>query len=382
MANDKEAIGELELPHVIADSASQYSLHPCLVDGALRVIFGIYYSSNDALLLRAPFSIDSLSLFKPLDTKCYVYAKFDEQSSGDLSGKIDYYLCNLDNEIAAVIKGFTCRVLQKQVETHDDLFLYQPKWLPENIPSQATRLNACVIYSDDQSDRQPWMSMAQLILWVKPGTHYQQLADDQYQINPSQPADYKKLLSDITQRGIDISHQLHLWNLKNSADMDNQLTNGLYSLLNLYQALDAVAKSNQTINLLYVFDSKTTDSQPVDEAVGSFMKAMKYSKPYWHASSIQFNAASENITQIASRLLNEFGNENNDIRYENNLRLVRRLAPVDSGILSGDNQLSRLKEKGVYLVTGLGWNRVCRRTIFSKAFPCQVSVDGSQTTKP
>ena len=82
---------------------------------------------------------------------------------------------------------------------------------------------------------------------VRPGRSFARLASDRFEIDPDNPADYQRLLSEITAQGKFPRTIVHLWSVCDSlpgqdslGDLAEAETMSFYSLLFLGQALGAI----------------------------------------------------------------------------------------------------------------------------------------------
>ena len=297
-SNEEEVLAALELPAEVTADAKEYVLHPSLMDGALRALLGLSYTSTKIIPLRIPFSLDLLTIYKPVNANCFAYAR------PSMDGKQDVLICDANGEVSVVIKGFDSREYKAEQEKVAELLLYQPQWLAAESTQSAQAVEDCIIFAEESLASDKWKEVAKRVIWVRPGERYQRVADNIYQIRIDIADDYKQLLTDLTKQGINTQYILHLVNItRQHKNISTSLADGLYSLLYLLQASDQVKQAEEPLRCLFGFKSVTTESNPEYEAVAGLLHALKMMKPYWQLSTIQFDETA--CQQLAKYLLAE-----------------------------------------------------------------------------
>nr|WP_274518184.1 beta-ketoacyl synthase N-terminal-like domain-containing protein [Dickeya dianthicola] len=114
---DIQAIARIELPACVADTRSQFFLHPSLMDSALQIAAGLLVDA-DRPEFALPFALESLEMF-PRDTAAalpetlWVWARFKAGSSkADRVRKMDYDLCDEAGDVWVRLSGFSSRVVE------------------------------------------------------------------------------------------------------------------------------------------------------------------------------------------------------------------------------------------------------------------------------
>lgn len=185
--------------------------------------------------------------------------------------------------------------------------------------------------------------------------------DASYTVNPKEPDHYEKLFKDLRRTERVPGKILHLWGItgKNEDAIDDTLDLGFYSLLYLAGAI-----GNQhllaDITLLAVTDNMqdvTGDEvlSPAKAAVPAAGKiiSQEYLNINFRSIDILLPAPeSRKRKKLVDRLSGELTAETSDLDvvYRGNFRWVQVYEPLSMPAPTAGN--SRLKEKGVYLVTG------------------------------
>ena len=74
-SNATEVLQELDLPSGYEETGGYFGLHPCLMDGALRNGMIQYITGEVDAPLSVPFMMDTLTIYKPVQRKCYAYSQ-------------------------------------------------------------------------------------------------------------------------------------------------------------------------------------------------------------------------------------------------------------------------------------------------------------------
>ncbi|MBU3187800.1 type I polyketide synthase [Clostridium estertheticum] len=70
--NKNEALSEIELPLICSENATEFLLHPSLIDGALQTAMALVEIKNNKVVYM-PFSLGKIEIVKKIKNKCYVY---------------------------------------------------------------------------------------------------------------------------------------------------------------------------------------------------------------------------------------------------------------------------------------------------------------------
>ncbi|MGD2087207.1 MAG: SDR family NAD(P)-dependent oxidoreductase [Candidatus Aminicenantes bacterium] len=213
-----------------------------------------------------------------------------------------------------------------------------------------------------------------VVIRVKPGPGFahtptkRDQQDNEYIINPAIPGDYDALLNELRSNRQYPQRIVHLWNVtapgtESSNDEDNE-NNAFFGLLHLVQA---IGKQNQDdrIHLAVVTSSM---QEVTGEEILSPQKALAlgplmvtpHEYPNIRCSAIDIvtpepgsKKEKKLVKQLAAELASHFPDR--IIALRGNYRLVQTFEPAHLGPV--ENKVPRLREKGVYLITG-GWGGI------------------------
>lgn len=348
--NHQEVLAELEMPEEISAEAENYVLHPSLLDGALRVVLGLFYARpQKSLTLSLPFSMDDLIILKPIRSPTFVYAKPSKEETLE---KIDVTLTNEQGEIAVLIKGFAVREFKKTA-SESTIFLYQPSWFKEEKANNLPAADSAIIFAKKDIPQTLWENVVKKIIWVRPGESYKKITENEFSIRPESKNDYEQLLKDLIQSGIDVKNILHMWNCSGAgkwqdATWETQLNTGLYSLFYLFQALDKTCEQESELRCLFVYKSIEAANQPQHDAIAGLMHSLKLVKPFWQTANIEISDELYQTEDGVNKLINELEIKEFEVRYAMQDRFVRRLEKLNEI----ENVSPSLKQGGVYLLTG------------------------------
>nr|WP_315824593.1 polyketide synthase dehydratase domain-containing protein [Paraflavitalea speifideiaquila] len=140
-----QALAQLSIPGSVANTLSQYALHPSLLDAALQSVIGCMITPGilpDRLPLAIPFAIRRLQILHPCTPAMWAYIKHDQAQGGVGANGLtfDIDLCNEAGEICVQIVGFTSRELEKQegIQTKPTTLLLEPYWQEKKISASPT----------------------------------------------------------------------------------------------------------------------------------------------------------------------------------------------------------------------------------------------------
>ncbi|MBW4636668.1 MAG: SDR family NAD(P)-dependent oxidoreductase [Gloeocapsa sp. UFS-A4-WI-NPMV-4B04] len=196
----------------------------------------------------------------------------------------------------------------------------------------------------------------QNVITVRVGAEFRKLSDRLYTLNPRQGNDYDALLKQLLAEDKFPKAIAHLWNVTPKSNLGEDL--GFYSLLFLAQALGKqhLSESLQITVISNNMQQVTGAEVLCPEkalAIGA-VKVIPQEYPNLSCRSIDIDLpslGSWQAEQLINQLLDELQNESSDsIAYRGNHRWVEDFQPVQ--LPESGAQTPRLREKGVYLITG------------------------------
>jgi len=178
------------------------------------------------------------------------------------------------------------------------------------------------------------------------------LGRDTYSIRPQHPADYRQLLATLIQQHGLPSNIIHLWSqasfVSESMALNAQLEVSLFSIFHLSQAL-LEQKPLEPIQLLYIYLETPEALQPQYAALSGFAKTIRLENPKLSYKTI----AVSTLDKVMDIVLTDFQmSDGVEIRYDDNQRWVKRLQEFDEAATVDAEITNKLKENGVYLITG------------------------------
>ncbi|HIE00798.1 MAG TPA: alpha/beta fold hydrolase [Thiotrichaceae bacterium] len=346
--NDTEALSRLVLPASLQSGFNDFVLHPTLMDGALQTVIGLMGSSISGTPL--PFALAEISLIKPLPEQCYAYVTLTPESHDLNVKKFHLWLVDDRGQVLLKLKDFSVRA-PRTIET---TMYYQSVWEPQISPiqTQAQSISQVLLFEHDETRYQALQArLGCEVIWVKPAARYQALGNQVYAINPAQAADYRQLLASLAQQHQFPSHIIHFWSqapfVTDSTVLANQIDLSLYSVFHLSQALFA-QRLKAPIQLLYLYLEPDNAPQPQYAAFSGFAKTIRLENPKFIYKTVALSSLSELVDSVLTEIQTT---DSVEIRYAHNQRWVKRWKawePVPESPIPE----TRLKEQGVYLVTG------------------------------
>ncbi|MFF2529130.1 SDR family NAD(P)-dependent oxidoreductase [Brevibacillus sp. NPDC058079] len=121
-----QVLAKLILPLSVTGSEDQYVLHPSLMDSALQASVELTLSSRHVMSLDSqakrkpvmPFALEEIEIISPCTSEMWAYVRYSDGSqAGDKVEKYDMDLCDDTGTICVRMKGFTSRVLEREIQT-------------------------------------------------------------------------------------------------------------------------------------------------------------------------------------------------------------------------------------------------------------------------
>ncbi|TAL50494.1 MAG: SDR family NAD(P)-dependent oxidoreductase, partial [Methylovulum sp.] len=135
-AGNSQVLAKLALPDCVADTETQYVLHPSLMDGALQAsigfVLGVAADSESAGRQAAlPFALEGLEIFASCTASMWAWIRFSEGSlPGDKVQKLDIDVADEAGCVCVSMKGFSLRSADEQPPAPDKsgYLLFSAEW--------------------------------------------------------------------------------------------------------------------------------------------------------------------------------------------------------------------------------------------------------------
>jgi acyl transferase domain-containing protein/thioesterase domain-containing protein/aryl carrier-like protein len=231
---------------------------------------------------------------------------------------------------------------------------------------RAENIGPCLIFEDSQGLGACIGKMlrrrGELCLTVQRGKSFARLAAERFEIDPNNPADYQRLLSEIAAMGKFPRSIVHLWSICESTQPDESLDNlsmtetmSFYSLLFLGQALGAI-DNEVPVQLAIVTNSLHRVSgeailDPSRALIAGPCGVIPRELPGVSCINIDVAISSaDKLKEGAQQIVAELEARSNEspVAYRSN----RRWVPTFARVREQTSQPIVLRDRGVYLITG------------------------------
>jgi acyl transferase domain-containing protein/thioesterase domain-containing protein len=195
------------------------------------------------------------------------------------------------------------------------------------------------------------------VVLVRASEHYRKTARDEYTIRPGVREDYDNLLADLAQRSTTPRNIVHLWNVQvDSAQrsLDANLDLSFYSLLFLAQAIGEQDLSD--IEIAVVSDRlHSTGGESISDPVSATLlgptRIIPQEFPRITCRNIDVDLVGSGAAQVAAQIIAE-----HSLPFTEPVVAIRGgerwIEHLERAGLRGSSSPSRLRQKGVYLITG------------------------------
>lgn len=237
-----QALSRIRVPAGV--DPARYACHPALLDACGQVLASLIPEADrsaafvlggvDEVLIHANPGVPAWAQAMPVES----------WRSDSFSG--DLVVTDADGRVIVQIKGLRLQYLQPPETVRDpSRWFHELRWrqLPQ-VPDAPTPGERRLVFADRAGIGE---ALAAGVL-VSPGTGYRRLAPGRYEIDPSAPAEYRRLLAAVREEfdGVGPRDVVHLWTLDAdpvdpSSPVDTQAADaervGSASVLRLVQAL-------------------------------------------------------------------------------------------------------------------------------------------------
>ncbi|MBD2342289.1 SDR family NAD(P)-dependent oxidoreductase [Calothrix sp. FACHB-156] len=244
-------------------------------------------------------------------------------------------------------------------EVTPNRWLYELEWQPQkhstSIDQQRTTGNWLLFAEPGDVAKGLVEKLGAGCVIVSPGSSYQKIDEKHYQLNPTAPEEFKRLLGDIAQNS-QLQGIVHMWSLPTTnSQLKIALEYGCASLLHLVQAL--IHNQRQVAPLWVVTQgamSVGTDKEAVQvqqTPVWGLGRVVSLEHPELQCRllDLESNTKAEELVRLLRQELNSQDDEN-QIAYRQGERRVARL--VRRQTTTEQKQEITIVPEGSYLITG------------------------------
>lgn len=383
-----EALARIHLP-AAAGTPDRYHMHPTLLDAGLQVL-----SSMMPLEPYLPASIGSLRLYDVPAHGLWAHAtrrtenKYDQVVVGDIR------MFNSDGQVVADMQGLHLQRRKVAADETADEWLYDLRWEVATYPAphssktlQDDWQGSWLILTDGQELGHRLASLLEghglNCTFVSAGESYAQRGPRQYQLNPSRPEDFRRLLNEVFTAGPPLKGIVHLWNQGVAVGSENfplrlqaAQDRGSIGVMHLVQALSA--RDGTAPPRLWLV---TRGAQPIDgidecglvqSPLLGFGRVLANEHPELRCARVDVDPGrgSNSAELLLAEMLTE--DREDEVAYRGGTRYVQRLArhvpPVlapsepGSGMVVTDETPFRLDTSGPGVLDNLRLGLVARET--------------------
>ncbi|RQH10614.1 MgcI [Okeania hirsuta] len=393
-----EILCQMKVPETILD-ALKYQIHPALIDSCFQSVAALNLSlSGDQSETFVPFSIEKFTFYqRPENGLLWCYTRgLKEGGSEEKLLKAEIQLFDQTGKLVAEVNGFEGRkanpkALLMTLDADLSDWYYEINWEPQPLTETAKsseNSGKWLIFAltDElvESIGQDLQQRGQNYIRVSPGSEYQQLNAQHYQINPTVAEEFSKLIQDNS----DIQGILHLWSLNQTEDLQTAQELGCATTLHLLQALVQAGLSNAipmwlvTQGTQNIFDAAEV-VQPQQGSLWGLGRVISLEHPELKCGRIDLDSTS-NFAETIPILVDElFYQDNEDqIAIRQGVRYVARLVRQQKQKISSEEELGlenqpvelKLSEYG--LIDKLNWQVMERRSPQENEVEIQVKAAG------
>ncbi len=299
------------------ENASQYVLHPMLLDGALRAMFAIQHQIVRSSVLHVPFYLELLEIHRELPPTVYSYARLASSNEREIQHHvIDVDILTEEGELCASFRGFKALPFRKE-EAKDECYYYQSLWIEESLAS-----------TKKASDH-----LCQLLVLSEPHDPFSSsvISDISSNGNKAWPDTILQVLPSI---GFDQKKSLLDW-------------------LQFFKTWQSTAPE-KPLHYVMVYEATSRAIQPHYTALASLSRAVKLLSPNLTMTVMGVHPENVSRSNWMDRLQNELDHRQDKSVYyaKSGQRLVRRLTEISPP----DNQIQfqslPFRQRGIYLITG------------------------------
>lgn len=341
--SEAEVLARLELPPAHGGEASEFVLHPALVDGALQSIIGL--ASDDELSEHyVPYELGELEVRASLPRACYAHlARVGE-------GVLDIRITDDSGRVLVALRRLAVAPLQL---TSSKTLWFRPAWRASELRREAAASGPSLVFAPDRDVVSFMRAVAGInaLIAVVPGAGFRRVAGDLFEIDPGSEQDYERLIGSFAPEEVP-ARILVFWAMADLPGIPEQppdLTRGFFMLLGMSRALMKL-KRRDAIAIRFVYSAADEVAPPHLAALGAFARTLQIEHSGVRLQVIGLPVGAP-IAKYWDQILAE-----DDSPAAIEVRLgadgTRRVKVLEEQLRPDAGGRSPLREGGAYVITG------------------------------
>jgi acyl transferase domain-containing protein/acyl carrier protein len=367
---DMEALAEIRLAESSQSGVAEYCFHPALLDACFQAAVqalpgGGKTIAEDEILL--PVDIERVRISRGVSATIWSHSRLRGPSDPEArTFALDLEICDEDRRALGEITGLQLRrvkrsALERSLQPAEKDWLFEIQWREtpwrkegaDQRSNVLRRPGSWLILADTlgigESLRTQLASMGQKSILARPGPSFVRLSDDQYVLDPAEPADFQRIVGEVENSPVrPLRGVLHLWSLDLPAfdemtdeDLVRSQLVSCGAALHLVQAL-ACLKIDPAFCLWLV----TKGAQAVVDSSASIHPAMGSLCGLGRVVAAEHPELSCKLIDLDPRQVNEGADalfrelvcgefDESEIAIRDQARLAPRLVPLPSMAIAG-----------------------------------------------
>jgi acyl transferase domain-containing protein len=246
-------------------------------------------------------------------------------------------------------------------------WFHVPSWKRSVAPTKTLEPGVCLVFADESGlgvlTARTLESSGQEVIIINPGKSFNKVSEHVFEIDPGNRKDYVALLDDLQTRGVLPGSILHAWGVGPAAELTPdslEATKTFDSLLMLVQAWGENLMANP-LNLVVLTDKlqEVTGEEtlsPEKALILGLCKVIPQEYPRITCRSVDVVVPERETEKesLAKNLIAELAERDGEtiVAYRGRHRWAQTFEPVTFGEKAQESFHARLRDGGVYLLTG------------------------------
>ena len=367
-------LAKLSLPSSIADTETEYILHPSMMDAALQAVIGFTMdgtngnlAERNAIKPMVPIALQELEVLGKTTSSMWAFLRCNEASkTGAGMGRLDIDLCDDQGQVCVRLKGLD---IQEDMETSTpnafisdsqepyELMTFEEIWQEEALERSQTGLGTIVCFLSDPAMQQEMsetlttLEKQAKLIFISQGTEYQKQTPQNYRISRTDRHTYEEAFRSIRadaradSREGEIDAVLYMWALE-----DTRCIKDYSCIVYIIQAMAAAGLGTKRVLLTADFKRESLERCYLESwigferSMGVLLRDMQFAALY-QVSEGDHEVTIKDWTQKIRAELQ--APKISSVFYQDGKRYTYKIRPVS---ISGGDSL--VKPGGTYLITG------------------------------
>ncbi|AJQ26214.1 thioester reductase domain-containing protein [Pelosinus fermentans] len=240
-----QVLAKLVMPSCIAETQSQFMLHPSLLNAGMQATIGFILNSEDRRLML-PVALQELEILGPCSPAMWAWLRYSEGSAADTLQKLDIDLCDTQGKVCIRMKGLEMQGDTEESTSGDsveelrqtpaaskkqeafEMMTFEETWQEQALSNRGpVKIRTLVCFLSNVENQNKAAEEIQTldpqtrILFISQHPNHTASSHTIYPISRKDPSTYEQAFQSIREDYGEIDGMLYLWTIEDATCIED-----------------------------------------------------------------------------------------------------------------------------------------------------------------